>query len=541
MPAWPPALVASERNPDIAAVAPLQLVEHLCAWPAQPVRRAAVSAAGAGGTLAHLILEQYAGPAPAAAPCAPGAPQVLVLSARSAASLRAMAAALREHLLAGFHHAGAQAPTLAALAHTLQTRRAVFDCRLALVAADEAQLLGALARYLGGGEGEADFTGVAGEAPAPAGIGAGDVTQAARLWCAGSTVDWGRLMGRDASAIAPVWLPGYAFERKRCWINDEEEPIMGLERNSTDGQADVGCQDGKPLSDAAAYVANYYNRMTDSLKAMTLSVEDEMYILFAPFPEKVAGFSWLKAFFDPSTGRQHLDLMLAKQKELKGALYRHVDFAKVGRVFDNIASHLADDGYVILADGVTNTVTEVNMPHLGQFTATSPQFAQVLADNGLMVEDCIDTSREISNFLYDGQFEQNLATINALYPSLAEVEAEHRCWDSFGKVLGMGIVRYLLFTIRKAPAGLAGAALARLNEERIDAASPYALYAAALAAPAQQPAPLPMAPAAAASLEALVGLAAGVWEMAPESIPRGAPFTEYGVGSLQGLQLVEAA
>jgi len=620
----PPALVASERNPDIAAVAPLQLVEHLCAWPAQPVRRAAVSAAGAGGTLAHLILEQYAGPAPAAAPCAPGAPQVLVLSARSAASLRAMAAALREHLLAGFHHAGAQAPTLAALAHTLQTRRAVFDCRLALVAADEAQLLGALARYLGGGEGEAVFTGVAGEAPAPAGIGAGDVTQAARLWCAGSTVDWGRLMGRDASAIAPVWLPGYAFERKRCWINDEEEPIMGLERNSTDGQADVGCQDGKPLSDAAAYVANYYNRMTDSLKAMTLSVEDEMYILFAPFPEKVAGFSWLKAFFDPSTGRQHLDLMLAKQKELKGALYRHVDFAKVGRVFDigcglatdliqlarahphlsaegftitprqaetgaerivragleprvcvhcadsterpfggkydliigfevifhienkhavfaNIASHLADDGYVILADGVTNTVTEVNMPHLGQFTATSPQFAQVLADNGLMVEDCIDTSREISNFLYDGQFEQNLATINALYPSLAEVEAEHRCWDSFGKVLGMGIVRYLLFTIRKAPAGLAGAALARLNEERIDAASPYALYAAALAAPAQQPAPLPMAPAAAASLEALVGLAAGVWEMAPESIPRGAPFTEYGVGSLQGLQLVEAA
>nr|WP_294549484.1 SDR family NAD(P)-dependent oxidoreductase [uncultured Rhodopila sp.] len=402
----------------------------------------------------------------------------------------------------------------------------------------------------------------------------------------------------------------HSFEKRRCWLRGvTEEPSE---------------------TPAGGVVADYYNRMTDALR-QTLGVEDEIYVLFAPFPERVAGFSWLKAFFDPLRGRQHLDRMLAGQKALKAALYRHVDFSRVHRVMDigcglatdliqlarahpqisgdgftitprqaetgaervrraglsdrinihladstarpfpgtydlvigfevifhienkdavfaNIARHLGPDGCVVLADGVTNTVTEIDMPHLGQFTATAPQFAEVLARNRLRIDDCIDCSREIGNFLYDSDFEANLAEINTRFPALAAVADEHRCWDSFGKTLTQGLVRYLLFSIRKAPAGEPEAALARWNEARIREALPYREQEAPSArgnedrvrgglpyrADDAQPAPvLPIE-------EHLLQLAARTLEIEAERIDPEARFVDYGVGSLQGLMLLEA-
>jgi acyl transferase domain-containing protein/NADP-dependent 3-hydroxy acid dehydrogenase YdfG/SAM-dependent methyltransferase/aryl carrier-like protein len=384
---------------------------------------------------------------------------------------------------------------------------------------------------------------------------------------------------------SPRVVVPHRFEARRCWIGAAAEASAG------------------------GVVADYYNRMTDALQ-QTLGVQDELYVLFAPFPERVPGFSWLKAFFDPSQGRQHLDRMLAGQKALKAALYRHVDFSRVRRamdigcglatdliqlarahphisgdgftitprqaetsaervrragladrihihladstarpfpgvydlvigfevifhienkdaVFANIAQHLSPDGCVVLADGVTNTVTEIDMPHLGQFTATAPQFASVLARNGLRIDDCVDCSREIGYFLHDPDFEANLAAINARQPALAAVADQHRCWDSFGRTLTQGLVRYLLFSIRKAPAGQTEATIAGWNEDRIRDAAPYRALA-------DRPAPTP-------SVEArLLQLASRTLEIEAARIDPDARFVDYGVGSLQGLMLLEA-
>ncbi|WP_461010140.1 SDR family NAD(P)-dependent oxidoreductase, partial [Streptomyces capparidis] len=109
-------------------------------------RRAAVSSFGISGTNAHTIIEQVPESEPAAAeepvPAADGtAPQPVsstlpwLLSARTAAGLRAQAARLRTHL--------AERPDLAPrdVAHSLLTTRTAFDHRAVLLGGDRREFL----------------------------------------------------------------------------------------------------------------------------------------------------------------------------------------------------------------------------------------------------------------------------------------------------------------------------------------------------------------------------------------------------------------
>ena len=93
----PPTLHYKETNPEIElAGTPFFVNSEARAWPGDaPVRRAAVSSFGLGGTNVHVVLE-----APPAASVAEtsGAPQLLVLSARSEAALDSARAALAARL-----------------------------------------------------------------------------------------------------------------------------------------------------------------------------------------------------------------------------------------------------------------------------------------------------------------------------------------------------------------------------------------------------------------------------------------------------------
>src|SRR5579859_2198308 len=237
-------------------------------WPAGPQpRRAGVSSFGLGGTNAHVVLQE-APPRPGRPP-RPG-PHLLTLSAIDSAALEALTGRLRAHLASG------DDADLADVAYTLQISRSRFALRRAVVVRDRADAIAALAdpaRWIDGetrrrdpvvrlvpptgvtdewlaGLGAAGCPLAGGAAGGAGGLvaladglrrlgvrlaGPGEPAAAeisvapgpgpatgwvlavlARLWLAGSVIDWA---GLHRGGGQRVELPPYPFQRRRYWID----------------------------------------------------------------------------------------------------------------------------------------------------------------------------------------------------------------------------------------------------------------------------------------------------------------------------------
>ncbi|MER6036912.1 SDR family NAD(P)-dependent oxidoreductase [Streptomyces sp. NPDC001835] len=229
-----PTLHAEELNPVIDFEnSPFTVQRETAPWPraydgdGRPLpRRAAVSSFGAGGTNAHVVVEEYLTPEPA--PAGPEQPELIVLSARDEDRLRVRAADLSRAL------AGPDAPRLADVAHTLRVGREPLPARLAFVAADLADAAGRLAA-VGRGEGGQWLhrgrveqhpplaglltDGAGGEDFLAAQIAAGADDLLGRLWVSGVAVDWDLLHRLRPAERRRVPLPTYPFERVRHWLD----------------------------------------------------------------------------------------------------------------------------------------------------------------------------------------------------------------------------------------------------------------------------------------------------------------------------------
>jgi amino acid adenylation domain-containing protein len=187
-----PTLHADEPNPDINwAHTPFHLQRTRTPWPRRegtPLR-AGISSFGAGGSNAHVVVEEYVPPPrPPAAP----APRVIVLSARDSTRLRLVASRLAEHLRA-------EQPDLDDLAFTLQVGRQPLRERLAFTADNLEDVRSVLGRFLAG-----DVTGVARgrvDGPPPADSG---------------------FQGRTPRIVS---LPSYPFDRQRHWLQSSPVPL----------------------------------------------------------------------------------------------------------------------------------------------------------------------------------------------------------------------------------------------------------------------------------------------------------------------------
>ena len=154
----PPHLHFTRLNPhiDVAGV-PLEIPVEARPWPVGPVRRiAGVSSFGFSGTNAHVILAEAPS---AAAPDRRGATgdELAILSARTPAALRAAALRLADRLAAD------DGDALGDVAFTLAVGRAHLATRLALVAADPADLCRQLRQVAGGAAPEGVPIGVLGD------------------------------------------------------------------------------------------------------------------------------------------------------------------------------------------------------------------------------------------------------------------------------------------------------------------------------------------------------------------------------------------
>ncbi|GDY71498.1 hypothetical protein SAV31267_009830 [Streptomyces avermitilis] len=232
-----PTLHADDPNPAIDfSRSPFTVQRETAPWP-QPrdadgsplPRRAAVSSFGAGGTNAHVILEEYLAPAPA--PAAAEEPELIVLSARDDKRLREYAAQMGRALAAPAEPAPLR---LADVAHTLRAGREAMAERLAFVAADLADAAAKLTAAGRGEDGQWLHRGRVGQHPPLEGLftegpggqdfltaqilaGADDLL--GRLWVGGVFVDWELVHRLRPGGRRRVPLPTYPFERVRHWLD----------------------------------------------------------------------------------------------------------------------------------------------------------------------------------------------------------------------------------------------------------------------------------------------------------------------------------
>ncbi|MEU5226815.1 amino acid adenylation domain-containing protein, partial [Streptomyces toyocaensis] len=233
-----PSLHADRLNPNIDFTAtPFEVQRERAPWPRRVLadgtvrpRTAGVSSFGAGGTNAHIILQEYVGDGDGHG-AAPAGPQLAVLSARDAVRLAAQARRLSGHL-----RAEDTAATPAQVAWTLQTGREAMAHRLAVLFHDLPELCARLDEFAAGGTPAGSWTGVVDpRRPAAGERLPADPAAYATAWTAGQQVDWPAL--HPGGRPARVALPGYPFDGDRVWLAaaDAELAALGAGRDALGG------------------------------------------------------------------------------------------------------------------------------------------------------------------------------------------------------------------------------------------------------------------------------------------------------------------
>nr|AGS77290.1 polyketide synthase [Myxococcus fulvus] len=224
---------ADASSPELdLSDSPFRLQGTLAPWLPIPSResgaqdsllRAGVSALGAGGANAHLILEEHRDSRPRSATSSPRL--VLVpLSAKTEERLQASARALADHLTR--HRETIFDSDVVSIAYTLQTSREALEQRVAFVVASTGELREAIDGFLSGRTEARQRlrAGRAGSSGEPLAQGRGlaqtreELLQWGEQWVAGAQVEW-RSLYADGTPTR-MTLPGYPFARRRCWISE---------------------------------------------------------------------------------------------------------------------------------------------------------------------------------------------------------------------------------------------------------------------------------------------------------------------------------
>lgn len=245
-----PSLHAAELNPDINfGQSPFFVQQTLSEWkrPTREVngsekelpRIAGISSFGAGGSNAHIILEEYIpedlGGKHSKLSVPASTHAIIPLSARNKERLKEYARELTG-VIRQEQYTDLQ---LADIAYTLQTGREAMDERLALEVRSIAELVEKLEAFISGQQAlEGLYVGSAKEHKETITLLAGDKDIAVAidswisakkygklmgLWVKGLVIDWNGLYERDNDRPKRISLPGYPFDRKRYWISDKDQ------------------------------------------------------------------------------------------------------------------------------------------------------------------------------------------------------------------------------------------------------------------------------------------------------------------------------
>ncbi|HEU4888666.1 MAG TPA: beta-ketoacyl synthase N-terminal-like domain-containing protein, partial [Thermoanaerobaculia bacterium] len=231
-----PSLHSAELNPHIDfGSSPFIVNQTLAAWE-QPVidgralpRVAGISSFGAGGSNAHMIVEEYVSPLPQPQPQPMVTePVVILLSAKTPERLQEKA---RDLLAFVRFHSGAI--DLSSVAYTLQVGREAMESRLGFIVTSTEQLAEKLHAYVAGEQGIEDaYHGQVKRNSEALSLFSSDadlqqtldkwianrkLAKLLDLWVKGLELDWTKLYG--AARPRRMSLPVYPFARERYWVD----------------------------------------------------------------------------------------------------------------------------------------------------------------------------------------------------------------------------------------------------------------------------------------------------------------------------------
>jgi acyl transferase domain-containing protein/enoyl-CoA hydratase/carnithine racemase/acyl carrier protein/NADP-dependent 3-hydroxy acid dehydrogenase YdfG len=210
-----PSLHSAKLNPHIDFdKTPFVVNQALRAWEQPQIdgrnvpRIAGISSFGAGGSNAHVILQEYQAPERKTSATPPVA---IVLSARTREQLQQKSRELLDFVRT--HDVD-----LVAMAYTLQTGREAMDERLGFIAATMQDAADVLAAFVAGRSDARMQLGSLKRGRKEAAAAGGDtLREIVNAWVLGADVSWDALYEQPAPRRVP--LPAYPFARERYWID----------------------------------------------------------------------------------------------------------------------------------------------------------------------------------------------------------------------------------------------------------------------------------------------------------------------------------
>ncbi|MDO6526356.1 SDR family NAD(P)-dependent oxidoreductase [Motilimonas sp. 1_MG-2023] len=541
-------------------------------WPQQKGRPrfGAVSAFGMSGTNAHVVVSSY-DRVPVQVSSLPGS-YLLVLSAKSQTALDSQIKNLGKFL----KEQTISPQMLNRISHTLSTGRHHFDHRLALVIDDAQEAIATLDQYGNSGQASNLLFGEVnrGFKTQPAleeyahtllqAVRSGNQSERsvrenllslADLYCQGYALPLQMLFAEKPQSIS---LPTYPFARRRCWVSEAGQATESKQVNETtettkkieiiekiEAEVHVSPSQAKEEYQFINKAEEFYT--LNAVKASDEFKED--YLTFAPFAEKIPGFSMSKLFLTPEAVPEFGLMAQDKMRELRQVLFCKENFNRIQRVFDfgcgngtdviqiakafpnvetcgytitkaqaevgnrriaqmglserariehrdsghdaflvnndlilgievsfhirnknnlfnSISTSLSSSGRVLLMDYIANLRGQIVDPSVEITIPTEDDWVELLSTHNLLIDEMIDVSQEIANFLYDPDLDRNTANV----PQVARDTLKNYANQSIA--LENGFISYVLMKLVKNP-GLDRQQLEATNRQRIRAKTPY--------------------------------------------------------------------
>lgn len=318
-----------------------------------------------------------------------------------------------------------------------------------------------------------------------------------------------------------VPLPTYPWDSKQYRIESSETTTYSQESESINDN-----ELSEQYNEESNNLTKYYHSLAKDRKPLN------EYLSFAPFMNIKSGFSWIKTLANPDSYPDLYQETLDAQIQMRGVMFRLVDFARIKNVvevgcgyasdlirlgqahpnlqlhginisteqieiarvrlreleleskiqlfkrdlskeslpgnydmalgiqimhhieekanaFFNLGNKLKDGGVVVLAEIISNTRETIEHEPSSAYFVSKQAWAEILADQQLLILNCVDASREIGNFLFDPEFYSNL---EGLDQNRNDIVKEHMEGPHLlGELLRREVVTYGLITAQKCP------------------------------------------------------------------------------------------